>query len=63
METDRNAPEGEEIGSGTYYKFLSVNEMYYEYVSGTHTQWVWWPFKKKTVKWSLLTKSQPMVQR
>lgn len=43
------APEGEEIGSGTYYKFLSVNEMYYEYVSGTHTQWVWWPFKKKTV--------------
>ena len=42
-------PDGADVAKGTYFKFLSVAEVYYTYVSGTHTEWVFWPFKKKTV--------------
>lgn len=42
-------PDGDDVSEGTYFKFLSVAEIFYTYVSGTHTEWVFWPFKKKTV--------------
>lgn len=42
-------PQGSDVKNGSYYRFLSGAEMYYTYVSGQHTEWVFWPFKKKTV--------------
>lgn len=32
-------PNGQDIQNGTYYKFLSVAEIYYSYVSGSHKEY------------------------
>lgn len=43
-ETITFKPDGKDIQTGVMYKFISVCETYYTYVSGRHKDWKFWPF-------------------